>query len=102
MVRIALKPLPRHEDLAEMAMMLRAAPTPASMQQPREVSAPAQIAVDDWDKLFKAVEYRLSSSVAVIHTNEDKTKVAVLECVEALGLLHHALSRERLQRHQTQ
>jgi hypothetical protein len=67
-----------------------------------------QIAVEDWDCLFAAVEERLLEAVqnpeltvapffaplaAVAHATRVKT--AVFDCVDALGKLHQALRQER-------
>ena len=66
------------------------------------ISRDPQINVDDWDKLFQAVECRLSTAVATAYQGPDKTRITVLECVEALDQLHHALTRERLLRNHAQ
>lgn len=103
MTRLALKPLPQHEGLAEMAMMmLRIQPAQQLIKQPPEMNALSEISIEDWDKLFHAVHDRLCSSVAASHQADDKTRVTVLECVEALDQLHSVLTRERQQRHRPQ
>ena len=103
MIRLALKPLPRHEDLARVAKsMLRNEPAMPSRKQAHEVNVPSQIAPEDWDKLFHAVEHRLSGSVCETARNDEKTRVTVRECVDALNQLHNALTHERQQRQQAQ
>jgi hypothetical protein len=99
MTRLALSPLPSHQGLAKLAMMmLRVHPAPPLLNQLHEMNALSQIDIEDWDKLFHAVESRLCASVAAADLTDDKTRVTILECVEALDQLHSALTRERQQR----
>ena len=99
MNRLALKPFPLHEGLADLAMMmLQPKPTPPLINQAYEVNALSQISIEDWDKLFQAVELRLCATVASADLLDDKIRVTVLECVEALNQLHSALTHERQQR----
>ena len=58
------------------------------------------IDVEDWDKLFQAIESRLSMAVARGSQSPDEIKATVLDCVEALDQLHQALTFERQQRRQ--
>jgi hypothetical protein len=103
MTRLALKPFPQYEGLAEMAMMmLRIQPAQQLIKQPPEMNALSEISIEDWDKLFHAVEDRLCTSVAASLQADDKTRVTVLECVEALDQLHSALTRERQLRYRPQ
>ena len=99
MIRLALKPFPRHKGLAEMVMMmLRPEPASPLINHAYEMNALSHISIEDWDKLFHAVELRLCATVAAADQLDDKTRVTVLECVEALDQLHSALTRERQQR----
>ena len=70
------------------------------------------IAIDDWNELFRAVEERLKATVGTplapvseaFKAKPDdiglKVQHVVLECVTALGQLHTALTHERNLRHQ--
>ena len=99
MIRLALKPFPLHEGLADLAMMmLRPKPPPPLINQAYEVNALSQISIEDWDKLFQAVELRLCATVASADLLDDRIRVTVLECAEALDQLHSALTLERQQR----
>lgn len=101
MIRLDLKPLPRHEDLARMVRTTSRIETALPLRkQTQEVNALSKIAPQDWDELFHAVESRLSASVSDAVQNDGKTRVTVLECVEALDQLHDALMHERQQRQQ--
>ena len=104
MITLALKPLPQHEGPDELAMMmLRPEPAPLLINQVHEMNALSQISVEDWNELFHAVEVRLCASIAAVDPTDDKIRVTVLECVEALDQLHVALiTRERQQRHRPQ
>jgi hypothetical protein len=73
-------------------------PVPKKAPRPHH----ADIAVDDWDVLFRAVRARLRSTVTgpVTATSADvnsvlRTQDAVLDCVTALEKLHTALTYER-------
>ena len=64
-----------------------------------------QIPLDDWDALFRSIQVRLTDVVgdrpasAPPPQAADTTghiQVAVLDCVSALGQLHAALARERM------
>ena len=64
------------------------------------------IAIEDWDAMFRAVESRLSHAVSQLFTTVSDVpapdplhsiRIIVLECVEALGQLHNALKHERAQ-----
>lgn len=64
-----------------------------------------QIPIDDWDALFRSIQVRLTDVVgdrpasAPPPQATDTTghiQVAVLDCVSALGKLHAALARERM------
>lgn len=68
-----------------------------------------EIANDDWDAMFRAVESRLRQTVgerlAVLAESQPqdaagRVQAIVLECVEALEQLHTALMRERDRRGQ--
>lgn len=68
---------------------------------------PLEIAIKDWDVLFRAVEARLLLSVGDKLASVPKSRASdaaelvqstVLECVTALHQLHIALTRERDQR----
>ena len=68
---------------------------------------PLEIAIKDWDVLFRAVETRLLLSVGNSLASVPKSKASdaaelvrstVLECVTALHQLHVALTQERDQR----
>lgn len=62
------------------------------------------IAVDDWDALFRAVATRLQEAAGTQpeHSPAADLRPAVLECVDALQLLHAALAQERAQRNRQQ
>lgn len=64
-----------------------------------------QIPIDDWDALFRSIQVRLTDVVgerpasALPPEAADTTghiQVVVLDCVSALGQLHAALMRERM------
>jgi hypothetical protein len=68
---------------------------------------PLEIAIKDWDVLFRAVEARLLLSVGDKLTSVPKSRASdaadlvqstVMECVTALHQLHIALTQERDQR----
>ena len=100
MTRLALKPFPLHEGMADLAMMmLRPKAPPPFINQAYEMNALSQISIEDWNNLFHAVEARLSACVAADNLIDDTIKVTVLECVEALEQLRAALTLERQQRH---
>ena len=100
MTRLALKPFPLHEGLADLVtMMLRPKPPPLLINQAYEMNALSQINIEDWNNLFHAVEARLIACVATDKLIDDTIKVTVRECVEALEQLHAALTLERQQRH---
>jgi hypothetical protein len=102
MIRLALKPLARHENLVSAPnRSFRTEFPPRLPENVRDINRRSQIDVDDWDRLFYAVECRLSTSVTAAYQDPDKTRTTVLECVEALDQLHHALTRERQQRSQS-
>lgn len=76
------------------------------LDHPAQEKAPAphhaDIAVDDWDLLFRAVRARLRSTVSGPVTAASgnvnsalQTQEAVLDCVAALESLHTALIYER-------
>lgn len=63
------------------------------------------IAVDDWDALFRAVLDRLSQSVGKVKATTPELQqsdsavliqTTVLDCVRALNQLHSALKHDRL------
>lgn len=63
-----------------------------------------QIAIEDWDFLFSAVEQRLRDTVAQLdlaptvpdaQNSASRIKAVVLDCVNALDQLHMALRQER-------
>ncbi|MBC7611197.1 MAG: hypothetical protein H7228_16780 [Polaromonas sp.] len=69
----------------------------------------SDIAVDDWNELFRAVEARLKATVGITKTATadadpgdigPRVQRVVLECVAALEKLHTALTHERGMRHQ--
>ena len=80
-------------------MMFRPEPALPLINQAHEMNALSQIRIEDWDNMFHAVELRLCATVAATEQLDDKTRVTVLECVEALDQLHSALTHERQQRH---
>lgn len=63
-----------------------------------------RISVDDWDALFRAVTTRLKEAAGVQpqHSPAADLQPVVLECVDALQLLHAALAQERAQRNPQQ
>ncbi|WP_092007616.1 hypothetical protein [Polaromonas sp. OV174] len=72
-------------------------------------SHPLNIAIGDWDELFRAVEERLTLIVGTrpagtpepqMRDTAGRIQVVVLECVSALDQLHTALTHERLRCHQ--
>lgn len=83
---------------------------PASAASAPVVSAPdrpLEIAIEDWNALFRAVEARLLLSVGGKLASVPKSQASeaaelvqsvVLECVTALHQLHIALAQEREQR----
>ena len=100
MTSIASKPFPQYEGLVDLAsMMLRDKPAHPNRSQMHVMNDLPTIAIEDWDKLFQAVEARLGACVAADTLIDDKIRVTVLECVEALEQLHGALTLERQQRH---
>ncbi|MGC1175908.1 hypothetical protein [Polaromonas sp.] len=79
------------------------APHPAGHNPPDQLHL--QIPIDDWDALFRSIQVRLTNVVgdrpasALPLEAADTTghiQVAVLDCVSALGQLHAALARERM------
>ena len=100
MISIASKPFPQYEGLVALAsMMLRGKPAHPNSSQMHAMNDLPTIAIEDWNKLFQAVEARLRARVAADKLIDDTIRVAVLECVEALEQLHGALTLERQQRH---
>ena len=100
MTSIASKPFPQYEGLVDLAsMMLRDKPAHPNRSQMHAMNDLPTIVIEDWDKLFHAVQIRLCSSIAPTDPLDDKTRLTVLECVEALEQLHAALTLERQQRH---
>ena len=72
------------------------------------VSRSSNIAPDDWDKLFQAIQARLEACVndalnksleLSLLKRHSVTKAAVLDCVESMKQLHASLTVER-QAHQ--
>lgn len=67
-------------------------------------AARAEVSSEDWDLLFNAVKARLVLAVgeraapAGGEASAVSARVVVLECVEALDLLHLMLERERRRR----
>ena len=66
----------------------------------------SNILIDDWDALFFAIAARLSASVCEWpaqtpepppHDRAAQVRLTVLECVEAMNLLHTTLDSERRQ-----
>lgn len=84
------------------------APEPAAASKVSQSESPCPISSRDWDDLFKAVEERLRQSVTaqaaaaqgLNNPKETALHAIVLDCLEALDMLHNALMRERSQRHQ--
>ena len=76
-------------------------PNPAPDEAPN-VDHP-KIPPDDWDDLFYAIQARLTTSVKDVNKSEGKflvcsngnEKKVILECVEAMTLLHLALRHDR-------
>ena len=64
----------------------------------------SRIGVDDWDALFRAVATRLQEAAGTQpeHSPAADLQPVVLECVDALQLLHAALAQERAQRNRQQ
>ena len=67
----------------------------------------ADIGVEDWDMMFRAVTDRLTQCAAELLTTPcllkapqpaSAVQAVVLECVEALGHLHTALKQQRSRR----
>lgn len=83
-------------------------PDPAATVKAPQLDSPCAISSRDWDDLFKAVEERLRQSVTaqaaaaqgLDNPKETALHAIVLDCLEALDMLHNALMRERSQRHQ--
>lgn len=76
------------------------------LPHPAGASAPSlqDIATEDWDVLFRAIEERLGAMVAdkpgaplalFTHETAARNKVVVLECISAMEQLHTALTHER-------
>ena len=100
MIQPAFKPLTKQQPLADWAKpMLETELWPSLKKQVHAPNATPQIAVEDWDELFCAVQTRLRTSITALDLIDGKTSATVLECVEALYQLHSALTRERQQRH---
>lgn len=64
----------------------------------------AEIALEDWDMMFRAVTYRLTQCATSVATSAclppapqsaSAVQAVVLECVEALEQLHAALRQQR-------
>lgn len=64
----------------------------------------SNISTVDWDELFHAIQVRLENCVndaldkapeLPVHQSRAVTKIAVLECVEAMRQLHASLALER-------
>lgn len=83
---------------------------PSSMAFPAPPPRPSRgVAISDWDELFHSVTTRLrltagdassTSAVSGERGSDSRVLASVLECVEALELLHSALTQERGWRHQ--
>lgn len=74
--------------------------------QADDADGSSHILIDDWDALFFAISARLSASVGEWpaqtpepqpHDRAAQVRLTVLECVEAMNLLHTTLSSERRQ-----
>jgi hypothetical protein len=69
-----------------------------------EVVSHAEVSVADWNLLFSAVKMRLLLAAGAPASRSDRPlacepdRIAVLECVEALDLLHGMLASERRRR----
>ena len=83
------------------------APEPDPEPNPAPDEAPnvaySNISPDDWDELFYAIQARLMTSVKDVNKSEGKVlvwsngneKKVMLECIEAMTLLHRALRHDR-------
>ena len=100
MISPALKTVPLHQGMAKLLLkVLRTEPAQPLISQAHEMKDLSHISVEDWNNLFHAVEARLCACVAADDLIDDKVRVTVLECVEAMEQLHSALTLERQQRH---
>ena len=98
MISPALKPVPLHQGMAKLVLkLLRTELGQPLISQAHETKDLSHINVEDWNNLFHAVEARLCACVAADDLIDDKVRVTVLECVEALEQLHSALTFERQQ-----
>ncbi|MEP6739588.1 MAG: GGDEF domain-containing protein [Caldimonas sp.] len=86
---------------------LRADAYVAALARTPSRGVPAEIAIGDWDDLFRAVTERLSLTVGELTDDPEpkardaavRVRSSVLECVEALDQLHSTLAREAGRRH---
>ena len=98
MISPSLKTVPLQQGMAKLVLkVLRTEPAQPLMSQTDEMKDLSHINVEDWNNLFHAVEARLCACVAAGDLIDDKIRVTVLECVEALEQLHSALTLERQQ-----
>ena len=98
MISPALKPVPLHQGMAKLVLkLLRTELGHPLIGEAHETKDLSHINVEDWNNLFHAVEARLCACVAAGDLIDDKIRVTVLECVEALEQLHSALTLERQQ-----
>lgn len=100
MISPTLRIVPLHQDMAKLVLnVLRTEPAQPLISQVHVMKNLSNISVEDWNNLFHAVETRLCACVAAGDLIDDRIRVTVLECVEALEQLHSALTLERQQRH---
>lgn len=67
-----------------------------------------QISIEDWDRLFRSIQWRLGAAAGVrlapapqADDRVDPIRVTVLECISAMEQLHTALTLERQNRVRT-
>ena len=102
-----LKTQPMHRPIPAPEPDPEPNPGPDAIKQFRD----GIISATDWDELFHAVQVRLERCVSdaldkqpelALQDRHEVTKVAVLQCVEAMKQLHHSLTLERQQSNQPQ
>lgn len=101
------------ETLARFALQINGLDDRIAEQAPRSRGAPrdrgptlhaSEVTIDDWDALLDAVKARLRHAAGHAGTGlfegpAAPSRTLVLECVDALELLHAALDDRRLRQH---
>ncbi len=121
MIRLASSPMPHAASVAHSVLdLFRIKSNPTDMHRPIPAPEPssepnpepdgaltarrANIAPDDWDELYHAIQKRLENCVDDAlnkslllppHERQAATKAAVLDCVASMTQLHTSLTRER-------